>query len=93
MLDKYSGWKGSRLTPKKQELVTYDDDTHADTQSPNDDDADVSKRIGIEGATEMLQEGACVMGGGGSRVRKESGVRKDAQVMGEENESVVGGGK
>ena len=64
VLDMYSGWKGTRLTPKKQELMTYallyhDDD---DDTNPSDNDTDVSKRIGIKGATEMLQEGARVMG-------------------------------
>ena len=66
VLEKYSGWKGSQLTPKKRELLTYammyHDDIPSDTHSSSDDDADVSKRIGIEGVTEILQEGARVMG-------------------------------
>ena len=54
------------MTPKKQGLLTYaimyHDDTPANTRSSSDDDADVSKRIGIEGTTEMLQKGARVVG-------------------------------
>ena len=32
------------------------------TQASGDDEKDVSKRMGIEGASEILQESACVMG-------------------------------
>ena len=40
----------------------YHDDEDSDTQSSVDDEKDVSKRMGIEGASEILQESVCVMG-------------------------------
>ena len=67
VLEKYSGWRGSRLTPRKRELLyytmCYHDDEDSDTQASGDDEKDVSKRMGIEGASEILQERGCVMGG------------------------------
>ena len=59
VLEKYSGWKGSRLTLKKRELLTYammyHDDIPSNTHSSSDGETDISTRIGFEGATEMLQ--------------------------------------
>ena len=66
VLEKYSGWKGSWLTPRKRELLTYamlyHDDTASDTHVSSDKEADVSTRIGIGGATEILQESGRAMG-------------------------------
>ena len=41
----------------------YHDDEDSDTQASGDDEKDMSKRMGIEGASEILQESGCVMGG------------------------------
>ena len=66
VLEKYSGWRGSRLTPRKRELLYYTmfyhDEDDSDTHTSGDDEKDVSKRMGIEGASEILQESGCVMG-------------------------------
>ena len=106
VLEKYSGWRGSQLTPRKRELLTYTlfyhDDTASDTHVSSDKEKDVSTRIGIEGASEILQEIGCVMGERSGVTKKssvkESGARKHARVMGEGSEGVlegrvVGGGK
>ena len=58
VLDKYSGWKGSRLTPRKRELLYYTMFYHDEDDS--DDEKDVSKRMGIEGASEILQESGVI---------------------------------
>ena len=71
VLEKYSGWKGNRLTPSKRELLYYTMVYHDDGEK-GDDEKDVSQRMGIEGASEIIKE---------SRVPKS--VRKDAQVVGE----------
>ena len=67
VIEKYSGWRGSRLTPHKRELLTYTlfyhDDTASDTHFSSYEENDVSTRIGIEGVSEILQESGCVMGG------------------------------
>ena len=52
VLEKYSGWKGSRLTPRKRELLYYMMFYH--------DEKDVSKRMGIEGASEIIQESGVI---------------------------------
>ena len=74
VLEKYSGWKGNRLTPSKRELLyytmVYHDDGDDDGEK-GDDENDVSQRMGTEGASEIIKE---------SRVPKS--VRKDAQVVG-----------
>ena len=75
VLEKYSGWKGNRLTPRKRELLYYTMFYHDDGDDDGekvDDEKDVSQRMGIEGASEIIKE---------SRVPKS--VRKDAQVCGE----------
>ena len=80
VLEKYSGWKGKRLTPRKQELLYYTmfyHDDGDDDGEKGDDEKDVSQRMGIEGASEIIKE---------SRVPKSSkaeSVREDAQVVGE----------
>ena len=80
VLEKYSGWKGNRLTPRKRELLyyimVYHDDGDDDGEK-GDDEKDVSQRMGIEGASEIIKE---------SRVPKS--VRKDAQVVGDDSEGV-----
>ena len=90
VLEKYSGWRGSRLTPRKCELLTYTllyhDDTASDTHISSDEEKDVSTRIGIEGVSEILQESGCVMGEK-IGVKDESGARKHARVMGEGSRS------
>ena len=67
VLEKYSGWRGSRLTPRKRELLTYTlfyhDNTASNTHVSSDEEKDVSTRIGTEGASEILQESGRVMGG------------------------------
>ena len=50
--------------------------------------------MGIEGASEILQESGCVMGGKSGVAKKRGGkdkivARKDAQVMGEGSEDVL----
>ena len=59
VLDKYSGWKGSRLTPRKRELLYYTMFYH-DEDDEKGDEKDVSKRMGIEGASEILQESGVI---------------------------------
>ena len=66
---------GKRLTPRKRELLYYTmfyHDDGDDDGEKGDDEKDVSQRMGIEGASEIIKE---------SRVPKS--VRKDAQVVGE----------
>ena len=58
VLEKYSGWKGYRLTPRKRELLYYTMFYHDDGEK-GDDKKDVSQRMGIEGASEIIQE-SCV---------------------------------
>ena len=79
VIEKYSGWRGSRLTPRKRELLYYTlfyhDDNASDTHVSSDEEKDVSKRMGIEGASEILQESGCVMGEK-SGLRKKVGAKK-----------------
>ena len=94
VLDKYRGWKGSRLTPRKHELLYYTMFYHDEDDSDDEkgDEKDVSKRMGIEDASEILQESGVI--GEISGVAKKSGDKdesvavKDAQVMGEGSEGV-----
>ena len=57
----------------------------SDTHVSSDEEKDVSTRIGIESASEILQESGCVMGEKSgvtkkSGVKGESGARKHARV-------------
>ena len=66
VIEKYSGWKGSCLTPRKRELLYYTlfyhDDEDSDIHVSGDKEKDGSIRKGIEGASEILQESGCEMG-------------------------------
>ena len=69
MLNECSGWKASRLTPRKEKRLYYAALYHDDLPNPvpeeeeNDDDAgNISKQCGIAGASKMLEK-VLVLGG------------------------------
>ena len=73
----------------------YHDDDASDTHVSSDEEKYVSKRMGIEGASEILQESGCVMGEKSGVMKRSGGkenivARKHAQVMGEGSEELKG---